>query len=141
MTVFELDVNGLPPSKSGPSGLGLRSMNRARGRRAFALLEAAHRKKSAEGFRGFGLADVGLEVVLRAPRAGQPGDGTNYLGGIADVLEVKRHRVRASGPLQHLGYREHVGLYENDRQIREIRYREVEVEDEEPSYSIKLWLL
>jgi hypothetical protein len=50
------------------------------------------------------------------------------------VLEVKRHRIKASGPLDHLGYRKEVGLYDNDLQIKEIRYREVE--SDETSYTV-----
>jgi hypothetical protein len=77
-----------------------------------------------------------MEVELRAPAGQQPGDATNYLGGIADVLEVKKRRERASGPLHHLGYRKDVGLYDDDSQIKEIHYREVEAD--EMSYTITL---
>ncbi len=60
----------------------------------------------------------------------------NYLGGIADALEVKKHRMKTSGPLDHLGYRKGVGLYDNDRQIKEIHYNEVE--SDHASYSVTL---
>jgi hypothetical protein len=95
--------------------------------------------KSALGFRGFGTSHLCLEVELRAPRRQQPGDATNYLGGIADVLEVKKHRERASGSLRHLGYRKEVGLYDNDSQIKEVHYREVE--SDETSYTVTLRML
>jgi hypothetical protein len=60
------------------------------------------------------------------PASQQPGDATNYLGGIAHALEVERHRIKTSGSLDHLGYLKEVGLYDNDSQIKEVRYREVE---------------
>jgi len=41
---------------------------------------------------------------------------------------IQRNRIRTSGPLDHLGYRKDVGLYDDDRQIKEVRYREVESE-------------
>jgi hypothetical protein len=42
---------------------------------------------------------VALKVVAYAPPTGVPGDATNYLGGIADVLEQKTHRIA----VDHLG--------------------------------------
>lgn len=121
--VFEISVPGLPPPKSQRSIFGIRSKHH---RRLLLLLAEAHREKSRLGFRGFGTAPLAIEVELRAPKDEQPGDATNYLGGIADALEVKKHRMKASGSLDHLEYRQHVGLYDNDRQIKEIVYREVE---------------
>jgi hypothetical protein len=64
---------------------------------------------------------VSLEVVLQAPRGTMPGDATNYLGGIADVLEDKSPR----GPLDHLDGLGNVWLYRNDRQIKQVAYREI----------------
>jgi hypothetical protein len=131
MSVIQLRVQGLPPAKSQRSVFGVRSKHY---KRALVLLEEAHRVKSMHGFRGFGSARICLEVEVRAPAGQQPGDATNYLGGIADVLEVKKHRIKTSGPLDHLGYRKEVGLYDNDGQIKEIRYREF-VSDE-ASYTV-----
>jgi hypothetical protein len=133
MTALEIHVRGLPPAKSQRSVFGVRSSHHGR---ALTLLEEAHRVKSALAFRGFGTSHLCLEVELRAPAGQQPGDATNYLGGIADVLEVKKRRERASGPLRHLGYRKEVGLYDNDSQIKEVRYREVE--SDEKSYTVML---
>ena len=65
---------------------------------------------------------VTLDVVLRCPAGQNPADATNYLGGIADVLEEKSHR----GPLEHLGALAAVRLYRNDRQIKHVAYREDE---------------
>ena len=129
-------MEGLPPAKSQRSIFGLASKHHPRLKR---LLEEAHRVKSAQGFRGFGGYAICLEVELRAPAGEQPGDATNYLGGIADALEDKRHRIKTSGPLDHLGYRKDVGLYDNDRQVKEVRYWEVE--SELVSYTVRLRLL
>ena len=46
---------------------------------------------------------------------------TNYLGGIADVLEDKSRRATA---VAHLGDLAQVWLYCNDRQIKQVSYRE-----------------
>ncbi|HEX3326408.1 MAG TPA: hypothetical protein VHV50_05385 [Actinomycetota bacterium] len=44
--------------------------------------------------------------------------------------------MKASGPLHHLGYRQHVGLYDNDQQIKEISYRETE--SDMPKYTVTI---
>ena len=61
---------------------------------------------------------VGLELVVVGPTDSLPGDATNYLGGVADVLQATR--VNAS--LSHLGSAASTSLYKDDRQIREVRY-------------------
>uniref|UniRef100_UPI00193974AC hypothetical protein n=1 Tax=Nocardioides caldifontis TaxID=2588938 RepID=UPI00193974AC len=48
-------------------------------------------------------------------------DATNYLGGIADVLEQKTNRGAA---VEHLRDLADVWLYRNDRQIKRVSYRE-----------------
>jgi hypothetical protein len=63
-------------------------------------------------------------VLLYAPESNNPGDATNYLGGIADVLENKAHR----GTLDHLGDLGNVWLYHNDRQIKAVSYHETEAD-------------
>jgi hypothetical protein len=132
-TIIELHVEGLPPAKSQRSIFSSRSTHH---RRLLALLEEAHRVMAERGFRGFGAAPVSLEVEVMTPPGMQPGDGTNYLGGIADALEVKTVRIKAAGPLDHLGYRQHVGLYDNDRQIKQIIYRELVAE--RVSYTVRV---
>jgi hypothetical protein len=132
-TIIELHVQGLPPAKGQRSIFSLQSN---RHRLLITLLEEAYRVTTAQGFSGFGQAPIALDVELRAPAGTLPGDGTNYLGGIADALEAKKVRIRASGPLPHLGDLVHVGLYDNDRQIKQICYREREAED--VSYTIRV---
>jgi hypothetical protein len=133
MSVFELHVDGLPPAKSQRSVFGVHSMHHDR---LLALLEEAHRVRSALGFKGFGTSPLRLDVEVHARAGQQPGDATNYLGGIADALEVKKHRIKTSGPLDHLGYRREVGLYDNDSQIKEVSYRELE--SDRTSYTVRL---
>jgi hypothetical protein len=133
VTVIKLHVEGLPPAKSQRSVFGVASKHHGR---LLTLLEEAHRVKSARGFRGFGRSPICMEVEARAPAGQQLGDATNYLGGIADALEVKRYRIKTSGSLDHLGYRKEVGLYDNDSQIKEVRYREVE--SDRASYTVTL---
>ncbi len=103
--------------------------------RVTALLEAVETaiESGASSLRG---EPIGMEVVLRCRRDLLRSDATNYLGGIADVLEEKGHRT---GQLDHLGELTSVALYDNDRQIEEVRYRWEESPD--PSYAVKLWSL
>jgi hypothetical protein len=94
----------------------------------------ASRARSASG--GSALLPSVWKSKSALHQASRRGDATNYLGGIADALEVKRHRIKTSGSLDHLGYRQEVGLYGNDSQIKEVRYREVE--SDRASYTVTL---
>src|SRR5437773_3142430 len=82
------------------------------------LLQTARAAAEDQGFLGFGTRSIGLDVRLASPRDGNRSDATNYLGGIADVLEDKAHR----GKLEHLGDLAVFGLYANDRQIEAVHY-------------------
>lgn len=62
-----------------------------------------------------------------------PGDATNYLGGIADVLEQKSHRVA----IDHLADLEQVWLYKNDRQIKQVTYKEVAADQVEYRVTVR----
>ncbi len=123
-------VGGRSPSKAGsPSDLGPRSRHPER---VVALLEAARDEMRRTGCRGFGGAPVRLEVEIRTGPGEAPWDSTNLLGGIADVLDSKAHKQLAQpGLLDHLGGLVDVALYDDDRQIKEIIYREVEHPNEE----------
>jgi hypothetical protein len=137
LSIFQVEVDGLlPPAKSQRSIFGPLSNQHKRLR---ALLEEVHRVKSAGGLGEFGSAPIRMEVEVRAPAGSVPGDATNYLGGIADALEMKKRRRKASGPLDHLGYRQHVGLYQDDRQLKEVFYRETEAD--RMGYTVRLELL
>jgi hypothetical protein len=64
---------------------------------------------------------IRIDVVLTPPADREAWDATNYLGGIADVLEYKALRGAA---VEHLGNLANVWLYRNDRQIKQVSYRE-----------------
>lgn len=93
------------------------------GTRVLALLEAARQALGEQpDFMPVRDGYVALDVEVYAPPSGAPGDATNYLGGIADVLEEKEsHRVG----IDHLGALGRVWLYWRDSQIKEVSYREV----------------
>ena len=84
------------------------------------------------GFGGFGKAAIKLEVEVRTGPGEPPWDATNLLGGVADVLDSKSHKkIAQPGSLDHLGDLADVALFDDDRQIKEILYREVEHQHEE----------
>lgn len=62
-----------------------------------------------------------MDVVLTPPADREAWDATNYLGGIADVLE---HKALRGAEVEHLGHLANVWLYRNDRQIKQVSYRE-----------------
>jgi hypothetical protein len=111
-------VVGYPPGKNeAKSMLGDGHSHASRVR---LLLDAARSASQAQGFVPIETGRVGLDVVVNATTEEPTWDATNYLGGIADVLEHKAHR----GPLEHLGELAAVWLYRNDRQIKQLSYRE-----------------
>jgi hypothetical protein len=73
-----------------------------------------------------------LLSVAQACPGSPPSDVTNYLGGIADVLEDKPHRRN----VQHLGDLAGVALYDNDRQFVEVTFRREM--SETASYAVRL---
>jgi hypothetical protein len=83
------------------------------------LLEAAQQACREQAFLSVDAGPVALDVIVRGPSQ-PPGDATNHLGGIGDVLEDKATR----GALEHLGDLAAVRLFRNDRQIRQVSYRE-----------------
>lgn len=93
--------------------------------RVLELLQAAKDALERSGFAAVDAGPVALEVVVHARPGQDPWDATNYLGGIADVLEEKSRR----GTLEHLGDLRQVWVYRNDRQIKEVSYRQREAPD------------
>ena len=96
------------------------------------LLEAARRARAEQTFIPVIEGPVALDVELRASVGRPSWDATNYLGGIGHVLEDKAHR----GVLDHLDEFAGIWLFHNDRQIKEIAYREVE--SDQPSYTVTI---
>ena len=122
------DVNDYPPPKG--EAISMLRADHPYAPRVRRLLEAAGQARIAQGFAPISNAPVALDVVLYSPAGQNRADATNYLGGIADVLENKAHR----GSLDYLGDLATVCLYSNDRQIKEVTYREVAAA--EASYTV-----
>ncbi len=116
-------VPGLPPAKN--TALSMLGAGRSHAPRVLELLRAAEDALQRSGFVRVEKGSVALEVVVHASPGQEPWDATNYLGGIADVLEEKSRR----GTLDHLGELRHVWVYRNDRQIKEVSYRQLEAPD------------
>jgi hypothetical protein len=111
-----VSVAGVPPAKSeAQSMLGARHPH---AERVIALLEAA-RDTLAGGAVPLGSAALSLELDMRCPPVERRSDATNYLGGVADVLQDKAPR----GLLDHLGRLARVHLFDDDRQFVEVTYR------------------
>ncbi len=126
------DVDGLPPAKS--EAQSMLGAGHPHAKRVLALLAAARDAAAAAGAMHFGSARFGMEVVMTLA-SDRPSDATNYLGGIADVLEEKSHR----GVLGHLDALATVALYDNDRQLDEVCFRQER--GERTCYRVCLYVL
>lgn len=133
MSEITLIVEGYPPAKG--EALSMLRPGHSHAPRVRRLLQAARDEVSNSGFTGLGSQPIGLEVVVRSPRDRNRSDATNYLGGLGDVLEGKGRR----GQIEHLGDLRQISLFDNDRQLEEVRYRWEE--SAEPSYTVRLWEL
>ncbi len=130
---IEFDVEGYPPAKG--EALSMLGARHSHAPRVLALLEAAMVATESSGLAHLGAVPLGMEFVVSCRRDHLRSDATNYLGGVADVLEDKAHR----GQLEHLGSLAKVGLFNNDRQLEEVRYRWESAD--QPSYRVRLWAL
>ena len=128
-----LAVDGLPPAKSeARSMFGESHPHRSR---VLALLQEAHDALEKTQWNPVEERPVGLELVVVNATDSLPGDATNYLGGVADVLQA----TRVNADLSHLGSAGSTSLYRDDRQIREVHYS---VEDGiEAAYRLRVWVL
>jgi len=127
-----LSVDGLPPAKN--EAKSMLAAGHPYARRVLDLLAAARREVGDIALPLFPTESLGLEVVLQTGEI-PPSDPTNYLGGIADVLEEKIRR----GALEHLAELSSVALYTNDRQIHEVHYRWERAS--ETRYRVRVWTL
>jgi hypothetical protein len=132
MNPLTLAVQGLPPAKG--DAKSLLSPGHRYSDRVVNLLRAAQEQSAAADTPHFGEASLGMELTLTSPTH-PPSDATNYLGGVADVLEDKKLR----GASTNLGNLIDVALYANDRQIQDVRYRWVE--GDEVGYTVRFWEL
>ena len=108
-------VEGLPPRKS--EATSLFSPKHTDHRRVVELLRKAEQALGESAWNQTEKRPVGLELVITAPEPEAiPGDATNYLGGVADVLQANR----VNADLSHLGGLAEASLFHDDRQIREV---------------------
>ena len=135
MREIRFTVSGLPPAKG--EALSMLGPKHPHAPRVRALLEAA-RLALQDGAWQLSGEPIGLELVVDLARGGHRSDATNYLGGIGDVLQDKVRPFRGRD-LSHLGDLRQVALYEDDSQIREIRYSETSARAD--SYSVRIWTL
>ena len=102
----------------GDEALSVLGAGHSHAERVVDLLTAARFSIEADEFVPCAAEPVGSDIALYAPVDRDPRDATNYLGGIADVLEDKSYR----GSLGHLGELRRVSVYRNDRQIKQVTY-------------------
>lgn len=126
--IFE--VPGWPPIKN--EAKSLLSATHRQAPRVDALLKAAHAAIERTGWEPDG-GQVALGVIIRCPGR-PPGDATNFLGGLGDVLQGKMGSQNLD--LAHLGELRAVALFGDDRQISQISYREEA--GESPSYIVRI---
>ena len=116
MRSISVTVAGLPPVKN--EAKSMLAAGHIHVQRVRDLLKGVQEASWDEPELPFPHQSLGLEMVLTGPTP-PPSDATNYLGGVADVLEDKARR----GDLTHLGPLAAVAVYENDRQLHEVGYR------------------
>jgi hypothetical protein len=114
----EFEVVGWPPKKNEAKSLFAAGHKHAD--KVKALLEAARDATQRHNWSP-ATGEVALELTIRSP--GRPdGDATNFLGGVADVLQTT---VSPNADITHLGDLAAIGLYLDDKQISRISYREL----------------
>jgi hypothetical protein len=130
MHEITIEVAGYPPAKN--EAKSMLAVGHVHAERVLALLHAASREAASGTAIYFPDESLGLEPIVTNP-APPASDATNYLGGVADVLEGKKHR----GNLPHLGELAGFALYRNDRRFHEVRYRW----DQGPNvrYEVRIW--
>lgn len=133
MREITIEVSGYPPAKN--EAKSMLAAGHLYAERVLDLLQAVNIKAGPGcAVAYFPNESLGLELVVTSP-APPPSDATNYLGGVADVLENKGHR----GDLAHLGQLAHISLYQSDRQFHDVRYRwEL---GPEVHYQVRIWTL
>lgn len=118
MTQLVFRVDGWPPAKSEAKSLFAKDHPHAE--RVAALLRATVAALAGSpDWERLGTLPIALSLTLLAPKGTEPpSDATNYLGGVADILQGQRTNV----DLSHLGELSEVSLYANDRQLVELSF-------------------
>lgn len=126
---ISLTVTDWPPAKDG--AISIFNPKHPHHSRVVDLLQKAKQALDDSQWDPTESRPIGLELVISTP-GGIPGDATNYLGGVADVLHASRSD-------EYLGDLAKVTLYRDDGQIEEVRYY-VERGDA-PCYRVRVWVL
>ena len=129
---ISLNVDGLPPMKDGAN-----SIFNPKHRHHCRVVDLLQKAKQALGDSQWDPTEsgpIGLDLVISAPGSIQ-GDATNFLGGVADVLQESR----INADLSHLGDLAEATLYRDDKQIAEVRYSVKR--GDAPCYRVRVWVL
>jgi hypothetical protein len=124
-------LQGLPPLKG--EATSLFNPKHGQASRVRALLEAARALVQERGFPGFSRGvPLRLDLQIFCRSGTVPGDGTNYLGGIADVLQARKTQQAHAVPGAQAVYGDllKVSLYEDDSQLQEVHYAVIRHADE-----------
>jgi hypothetical protein len=116
---IEFEVKGWPPKKSEAKSLFAADHKKAE--QVTALLRAARDAVQRDDW-SLVTGQVALELTIYCPRRPE-GDATNFLGGVADVLQGT---PPPNVDVTHLQDLATVGLYMDDKQISQISYRELQ---------------
>lgn len=127
---FNIHIKDYPPAKS--EALSVLGQKHSHAGRVVALLEAARAALETGEARDLGSTPLAMEVQVFCPRDRLRSDATNYLGGIAYVLQDKSQR----GVLEHLGQLAAVQLFDDDHQLEELHYQWEH--EAEPRYRVRL---
>jgi hypothetical protein len=115
---IEFEVKGWPPKKS--EAKSLFAVGHPKAERVTALLKAARDAVQRDDW-SLASGRVALELTIYCPDR-PDGDATNFLGGVADVLQGT---TPPNVDVTHLRDLAAVGLYIDDKQISQISYREL----------------
>lgn len=130
-TTIVFDVAGFPPIKN--EARSLLAANHGQRERVQRLLAAAAAAAHRVGWTTSD-AHIELDVTVRSPTPRPPGDATNFLGGIGDVLQGRKAGQGVN--LSHLGKLAGFALFNDDSQIVKVAYRVVV--DTVASYTVQV---
>ena len=128
---LSFEVSGLPPIKT--EALSIFAAGHRQAVRVRTLLEAACRAAQSTGWTPL-TGPVALDLVVRCPPGHRTAEASTLLGGVCAVLQDKK-RVATIG-LAHLGVLVDVAAYVDDRQLKQLSYREEPAE--QSSYLVRI---
>ena len=137
MTEIQLTVEGWPPKKG--EAKSMFSASHPDNYCVRLLLQEMERALNRAQWDGWEKRNLGLEIaIVETQLESAPGDATNYLGGVADVLQANRMGI-TNTDTSYINDLIHLSIYFDDKQIKEARYF-VE-RGEFPGYRLRVWVL